>query len=301
MPAQQKIAKYLDGFDINTNGLDFLNTNGNTVMINEATSEMKGKLFCPKCGIGLFRNPSEGIFSNGRKASFSHKQSDIYCIWRSTKKIGLNFENEREANHLIENDQLAIVSGFMKERPEPTPNESGVYDQTPVESEDGENINVPIPRHDGATVSLPSKIMSVNGICRNFQQNYEKFFLLPNSESPQLLSSILKNVDSINKDTLDALSSDEDQREALYYGLITKVEDFKHVRLVFLDTHSSVIDFCLRGNIEDLNQHGLTIKNVGQYLVVWGKVSSRGIGYSFHHPSWGEYGVLPIKYNDLLD
>lgn len=179
MSNQQKIAKLLDGFDISANSLESLNTNGTTVMINEVTSEMKGKLFCPKCGVAVFRNPSEGIFSNGRKASLSHKQSDIPCIWRSKRKIGLHFENESEAIHLIESDQLAIVSGFMKEQPAPLPNASGVYDQTPIESEDGEHIDIPIPRHDGATVSLPSKIMSINGICRNFHKNYEKFFILP--------------------------------------------------------------------------------------------------------------------------
>lgn len=301
MSNQQKIAKLLDGFDISASSLEDLNTNGTTVMLNEATRDMKDKLFCPKCGVAVFRNPSEGIFSNGRKASFSHKQSEMPCIWRSQKKIGLHFENESEALHLIESDQLAIVSGFMQEQPEPTSNESGVYDQTPVESEDGENVDLLIPRHNGTAVSLPSRIMSVNGICRNFDRNYEKFFLLPNFESPQLLSSILKNVESMSEDMLDALSIDEDQKEGLYYGLITKVEDFKYVRLVFLKTHSSVKDFCLRGNIEDLNQHGLTVNNVGQYLMVWGKISSRGLGYSFHHPSWGEYGTLPSKYNILLE
>lgn len=306
MPAQQKIAKHLDSFDISTSGLDVLNSNGITIMINEATSQMKGKLFCPKCGVGLFRNPSEGIFSNGRKASFSHKQSDIYCIWRSKKKIGLHFENENEANHLIESEQLAIVSGFMKEQPEPSPHTSGVYRQTLIESEDGENIDVPIPRHEGKTISLPSKIMSVNGICRNFHKNYEKFFILPNIESPQLLSSILLNVESLTYDQLTALSSGGEQKEFLYYGLITKVEDFspkgdKNVRLVHLKQHPSVIDFCLRGYIGELNKHGLTAKNVGQYLLIWGRISSRGLGYSFHHPSWGEYGTLPLKYNSLLD
>ena len=306
MSNQQKIAKLLDGFDISLSSLEDLNTSGTTVMINEATRDMKDKLFCPKCGVAVFRNPSEGIFSNGRKASFSHKQSEIPCIWRSKKKIGLHFENESEALHLIESDQLAIVSGFMQQQPEPTPNESGVYDQTPVESADGDNIDVPIPRHDGATVSLPSRIISVNGICRNFHKNYEKFFILPNQESSQLLSSILVNVEKLTYEQLTALSLDGDQKEFLYYGLITKVEDFppkgdNNVRLVHLKQHSSVPDFCLRGYIGDLNKHGLTANNVGQYLLVWGKISPRGFSYCFYHPSWGEYGTLPSKYNVLLE
>lgn len=306
MSNQQKIAKLLDGFDISLSSLEYLNTSGTTVMLNEATRDMKDKLFCPKCGVAVFRNPSEGIFSNGRKASFSHKQSEIPCIWRSKRKIGLHFENESEALHLIESDQLAIVSGFMQQQPEPTPNESGIYDQTPVESEDGENIDLPIPRHHGATVSLPSKIMSVNGICKNFHKNYEKFFILPNLDQPELLSSLLVNIDSLTEDELNTISIDGDQKERLYYGRITAVRDFEpkrddNIRFVYLKEHHTVRDFCLKGYIGDLNRHGLKENNINQYLLIWGKITSNGIGYSIDHPSWGEYGILPLKYNTLLD
>lgn len=306
MSNQQKIAKHLNGFDISTSSLEFLNTNATPVMINEVTAEMKGSLFCPKCGVGVFRNPSEGLFSNGRKASFSHKQSDIPCIWRSKRKIGLNFENESEANHLIESDQLAIVSGFMKDKPEPLPNASGVYNQTPVESEDGENIDISIPRHDGSTISLPSKIMSVNGICRNLHKNYDKHFILPNIDQPELLSYLLTNIESMTEENLSRMSTDGDQKERLYYGRIIAVRDFPpnrddNKRFVYLKEHSSVKDFCLKGYIGDLNDHGLTENNVGQYLLIWGKISTNGIGYSIDHPTWGEYGILPSKYNILLD
>jgi len=33
---------------------------------------------------------------------------------------------------------------------------------------------------------------------------------------------------------------------------------------------------------------------------MYGKIVASGIGLSISHPGWGEYAVLPEKYNNLL-
>ena len=109
---------------------------------------------------------------------------------------------------------------------------------------------------------------------------------------------MLHNIEDINEG---------DDTPKLYYGRIistTHMGEHKrpdNIRMTYLESNQSgVQDFCLK--LEDMHQrsHGITDNSVGRTLVVYGTVSVSGIGLCFEGLGWGEFALLPRKYENLL-
>ncbi len=130
-----KYAFYLEGWSYETGNKDALKNNGTPVIPSEYIREMDGSLFCPVCCTNLIRVPKDkDYFSNGRDACFSHisTYTNIKCDLRSTKPQGKSYKSYEEAKKAIEDENLVIVSEFIKDKPElPEYNESE-YDETPI-------------------------------------------------------------------------------------------------------------------------------------------------------------------------
>ncbi|WPL79510.1 hypothetical protein SD446_14090 [Bordetella hinzii] len=89
---------------------------------------------------------------------------------------------EEDAKQAIASDQLAIVHSFMKHRPNKPDGEAEPYGQSAVEDEDGPLSQVPTGRHRGETFALPSRITTIAGLCRRFDVNLYKYFVLPGAD-----------------------------------------------------------------------------------------------------------------------
>lgn len=137
-------------------------------------------------------------------------------------------------------------------------------------------------------LALPTKISTVAGICRKFNENYYKYFYLPNSNVAVLLNELLQNIE------------DEDDEPKLYYGVI------RNSFVAGQGTDSNVRMTRLVSNpaIKDLNgiqkKHGINDNSEGRVVIFWGKITTNGIGLCVENLTWGEYGLLPEKYNSIL-
>jgi hypothetical protein len=211
-----KFAYYLDGWSYSNGNRNILRTNGVKIIPSEYIQSMDGSLFCPACYTNLNRIPKyKDRFSNNRDAYFAHiiKYKDIECNLRATKPEGRRYESYEEAYKAIDDENLVIVSEFIKEKPELANIQKNEYDETPVEDQNGPVSEVPIGRHNGETFKLPSKIKTVAGICRNFDDNLYKYYYFSGQRHAIQLLDLLKNVENIQA---------EDNLPRLYYGTIKK-------------------------------------------------------------------------------
>lgn len=294
-----KSALYLDGWNYETGNKDTLRKNSTSIIAKEFDISMKDKIFCPMCLTPLTRKPLvEDFFTNGREAFFSHlpSYSDVECKLRVPKPEGQLYETEEQALEAIENKQLAIIHKFKSEVPAENDSEADEYDQTAIEDEDGPISAVPISRHTGEKLELPTKISTVAGICRKFNENYYKYFYLPNSNVAILLNELLHNIEDV---------VEEDDEPKLYYGVIRSSfvagqGTDSNVRMTRLVSNPAIKDFYLK----DLNgiqkKHGINDNSEGRVVIFWGKITPSGIGLCVENLTWGEYGLLPEKYNSIL-
>ena len=109
--------------------------------------------------------------------------------------------SEEVAAQAIVDCKLLIVEGFLQARPAVPEKEAGVYDRTAVEDQDGEVATVPIARHRGRSFNLPSKLTTVRGPCRNFNENLYKCYVLPGAQHARLLFDSLRDVSSMDSPT----------------------------------------------------------------------------------------------------
>ena len=199
---------------------------------------------------------------------FSHLPSyrEVDCRLRVPKPEGQLYETEEEAREAIENKQLAIIHKFKSEPPVENDSESEEYDQTAVEDEDGPVSAIPIARHTGETLNLPTKITTVAGICRKFDENYYKYFYMPNSNVAILLNELLHNVEDV---------IEEDDEPKLYFGVIRSSHvagagSDSNVRMTRLVSNPAIKDFYLK----DLNgvqkKHGINDNSAGR-IVLFGE------------------------------
>lgn len=263
---------------------------------SEYEKGMGGSLFCPECSVPLFRSPLDGARSKaGVAAFFAHSRRYLVdCRLRTPRSDGKLYSNEEEARQAVENGDLVILKAFAKERPSLPEGTAGQYDRGPVEDPDGELARVPISRHRGETFELPSQIETVVGLCRNFDKNYYKFFYLPKSQFAAPLGQLLVDVATIN---------DVDPSPKLYFGRIKHGWNFPNskIRKTVLDYEAGEYrDFCLKLNEDAQAEKGITEQADGRVVVMYGSVSKNGTGLCIKDLGYGEFGLLPEKYEYLL-
>jgi len=295
-----KFSYQLDNWSYENGARSYLKANGNKIIPSEYRAEMDGTLFCPACFTNLNRIPKEkDHFTNGREAYFAHmsKYIDIKCDLKSIKPEGKRYENWEEAKKAIDDENLVVISSFLQIKPEPKEGKPEVYDETPVEDIDGPTTEVAIGRYKGESFPLPTKIKTVTGLCRNFDENLYKYFHLPERSNAIRLMDLLKNV---------KLICEKNDKPRFYYGRIIRTSHLgehkrpTNFRMTYLQT-DVVGDFCLKSQDKDQKAHGITDDSIGRILIVYGSVQENGTGLCFQGLGWGEFGLLPEKYNHLLD
>lgn len=295
-----RYAFYLDGWSFEHGNTTGLSENATKTTPSDYLPEMDGNIFCPGCFTNLNRIPKDkDHFSNGRDAYFAHKQTykDIRCNLRSTKPEGKRYETHEEAQKAIDDKNLVIVTGFLRDEPIEPEGGNGEYDETPVEDTAGPLSETPIGRHNGEPFKLPSKISTVAGICRNFDANLYKYYYFPSQKNAVRLLDLLRPIDQVEG---------EDETPRLYYGVIKNSFNAgqnpkpENIRMTELYCHDSVVDFFLKAKDKTSQGKGINDNSIGRVVLIFGKVSLNGIGLCLERLKWGEFALLPEKYNNLL-
>lgn len=293
-----KFAYHFKGWNYEGGDRSLLRKNSAKISPSEFTSDMEGEIFCPGCYTNLNRVPKEkDHFSNGREAYFAHLSAHkiVHCGLRSTKPEGKRYDTYEDAQQAIDDENLVIVSGFLKDRPEIQADKGGEYDETLVEGTEGLISQVPISRHNGESFKLPSKITTVMGICRKFDENLYKYYYFPGQTHAVRLIDLLHDV---------RLVTSEDENPKLYYGIIKNSFNAgptsKNIRMTGLACNPGVKDFYFKAVDMEAQEKGIHDDTKDRILIMYGVVTTSGIGLSFERLGWGEYALLPDKYNNFL-
>lgn len=275
-----------------------LKANAARVTPAEYETSMDGQLFCPGCFTNVYRTPKDKLFfANGRKACFSHleRYRHIPCDLRAHKPEGKRYDSEEEAKQAIADTTLVIVSGFQTTPPSTQGSAAGSYDQSAVEDIDGPLVDFPIGRHHGEQFTLPTKLSTVRSICRNFDANLYRYYAFPGFSTAVRLVDALVDIASVEE---------EDDVPRLYFGRIQHSKNAgrtsSNTRMTWLKHSSSVHDFCIKDTDGAQAEKGITDNSAGRIVLVWGRITVNGIGLCLTNLGWGEYALLPEKYNDLL-
>lgn len=296
-----KFAYNLKGWSFENGSQRVLKRDADKVIPSEYQADMEGSIFCPACFTNLIRVPKEKEhFSNGRDAYFAHlgRYKYIDCDLRTKRAEGKRYDSYEEAQRAIDDENLVIISGFLQEKPERPENPIGEYDETPVEDENGPATEVPIARHRGESFVLPSKISTVAGICRNFDENLYKYYHLPGMQNAVRLIDLLHNIKNV---------TEEDDKPKLYYGEIRRSFSAAqnpqphNIRMTKLANSPAIHDFYLKATEEISSRKGINDQSVGRIVIMYGKVVENGIGLAIERLKWGEFALLPIQYNQLLN
>lgn len=295
-----KFAYFHSSWDRESDSVQVLKSQGRRVLPHEFTSDMDGFIFCPECHTPISRRPkNKEKMRNGRNASFVHLPSfrHIGCNLRVNKSTGKRFETEEEAKKAIADEQLAIISGFIIDRPEIKEVKKGKFEHSFIEDIDGEVSDVPISRHTGESFKLPSKITTVSGLCRNFDDNYYKYFVFPGDTNARRLDSILIDINLVNEicDT-----------PKLYFGRIQSSSSgpWDHsIRMTKISWRKTgeYLDFYFKQNNKDSKDHGINDNSRGRIILMYGKVERNGLGLCLSNVGWGEFSLLPEKYKYLFE
>ncbi|WP_050909940.1 hypothetical protein [Vibrio campbellii] len=265
---------------------------------DEYSSEMYGKIFCPRCATPLSRTPTDrGVTTNNVTAFYKHGSSKKYpkpCVWRVLKPQGLKYVNEEEVKKAIESKDLMVVSGWKESPPsdEDDLDIQGEYTKTAVEDSKGPETQFPIGRHNGKEFSTPSNLSTVMALCKDFPNNLRKGFYFPNSKYPMLLSDQLYSTTKLS----DVLP----KNETLLFGRIVEYRtlNFRHV----IEVDSGDYYFKVYTKPEYDKRKRLDARSVGRYLIFsttpyW---ESKGSTVAAKLNLWGAYSVLPRKYDKYI-
>ena len=298
-----KFALYLKNWNYEAGDKKFLRKKAMRIIPTDYYPSMDGHIFCPVCNTNLNRVPKlKDYFSNGREAYFSHlgAYKNVTCNLRSTKPEGKKYDSYEEAQKAIDDENLVIVNGFIKEKPEISNGENPEYNETPVEDINGPISSVPISRHNGEHFKLPSRIKTINGICRKFDENLYKYYYFPNQTHVIRLVDLLHNVADVDE---------TNDQPKLYYGEIEssshrgKFKRPSNMRMTYLINNfqgEGVADFCIKMPHEKQERHGIGDDSIGRIVIMYGVVKSNGVGLCFSGLGWGEFALLPEKYESLL-
>jgi hypothetical protein len=174
--------------------------------------------------------------------------------------------------------------------------ETGEYDQSQVEDISGPVSNLPLSRHTGEAFTLPSRISTIRGMCRQFDLNLNRYYVLPGQNHAYQLHKLLHNVEDV---------TEPDSTPKLYFGVITGSSHMgqktpNNIRMTWLKCHSDVPDFCLKTKAKIQEEKQIVDETKDRVVVVWGKVTENGVGLCFENLNWGEFALLPEKYNGFL-
>lgn len=297
-----KYALYLPLWRYGVDSKNSLKENAERIPPNEYTELMENHIYCPECCVSLYRSPKERqVDKRGRPAFYSHvREPSLYCSLRVNRSTGKQYDNEEQAAEAIENEELLIVQGFMQENPVTSEFDSPLNYQNLVEDRDGEPTEVAISRHDGKSFKLPTKITTIRGLCRNFDKNYYKYIVLqPNMNSALTLGQQLVDIRTVNA---------ECDIPKLYFGVIK--ESFTpspnpgphNIRMTTLKySNNKFKDFILKTKVGFDKTHGINNETKDRFVLMYGTVTESGIGLCIEHVGWGEFALLPKKYEYLLN
>lgn len=270
------------------------------VLPSEYTADMEDRLYCPECFTPISRSPKDkDRFSNGRSCCFMHRLTyrAIPCSLRTPLADGKRYLTEEDAKQAIASDQLAIVNSFMKDRPHKPDGDAEPYGQSAVEDEDGPVAEVPIGRHRGETFALPSRITTIAGLCRRFDLNLYKYFVLPGTDVARKLTDILIDIATV---------TEECDIPRLYYGTILRSWNAgihpkpTNIRMTRLRAHPDVADFTIKVAAGEQEDKGINDESADRIVLFWGRVTSNGVGLAVSGLGWGEFALLAEKYEKLL-
>lgn len=269
---------------------------------DEYEEEMRGALYCPGCFTNVERTPKEkDLFTNQRDPFYRHlkRWSHVACVLRAKKPVGKRYDSWEEAKKAIEHEHLAIVKEFLQERPEINFSPSEEYDETIVEDLDGPVSDVPIGRHQGESFELPSKITTVAGMCRNFEKNKDKYFVLPGAIHAVKLAELLTDVADLDRGVLG-----KPQKPKLYYGKIIRSwnagQYSTSIRMTRLRCGQGVGDFTLKMSDGFCQAKNINDESVGRVVMFYGVITKNGSSIGVENLAWGELSLVPEKYNQLL-
>ncbi|EML0312893.1 hypothetical protein V3H46_03320 [Vibrio parahaemolyticus] len=295
-------ALYLDGWQYEGGSRATLLKDAERIQPLEYTKEMKGALFCPMCFTNLNRVPHDREHNVANmEAHFRHlpTYSGVPCMLRSQRAEGKKYSSVEVVKQAIDNEELVIVNGFLKDKPEQRiPANARPFDEYQVEDVEGPEAEVPLGQHAGESFKVPSKITTLRGICYNFDKNYYRYYFIPGYQHAIALTSLLNDVRDVEE---------EDDKPKLYFG---KVKSSTHhgnpprdnnIRMTYLEKSPKVIDFCIKTPHWLQNEHGIGDDSKDRYVLLYGKVKENGIGLCFNDLGWGELALVPEKYNYLLD
>lgn len=273
---------------------------GMTVQPNEYESHMKGHLFCPRCFTNLNRIPQDkDVTTSNMEAHFKHlpRYKNIRCPLRSKKAEGKKYTSVESVRKAIQDEELVIVKGFMKDKPvqrdmaPPSP-----FDEAQVDDIDGDEANVAFQVHNGESILVPSKITSLRGICRNFDKNYYRYYYFEGQQHAIALTDLLHDAAKVTE------TSDIPR---LYFVKLRSSKCFgqssSSTRMTFIECSNDAKDFCIKTQNWLQTDHGINSDSRGRYALVYGQVTMNGIGFCFEDLGWGELSILPEKYNYLIE
>ncbi len=268
---------------------------------------MKDHLICPQCYEPLIRiplDPQLTAMADGKEALFRHLPSEDapFCLLRSGATVGKKYNSEEDARKAIEDEEMIVITGFMKDRPENNPRESFDGEENPLEthyeSENGREVNLPISRHNGQTFKLPSKITSVQSLCVNFRTNYYREIHIVNDDgkvTKHLLCNSLKNINDI---------SEESSTPNFYFGEISTIDKHTRHTTIWLKMNSprSYSDFRIRV-WNKVAEPRRIVKGIaeGRIVIFYAPIGSVGTGYWTDELNWGEVALLPEQYKNFLN
>jgi hypothetical protein len=93
----------------------------------------------------------------------------------------------------------------------------------------------------------------------------------------------------------------------LYIGRIKYSANFgrnpRNLRLTFLNfqNDSEFKDFCIKATDAVSKEHGIDDESKERVVLAYGKVTESGIGLCIANLGWGEFALLPNKYEHLLE
>lgn len=300
MQSTIKYALYLDGWSYLLGSKVELRQLAAKVPATEYLTTMKGQIFCPECSAPLFRSPENKAFAkDGTPAYFAHSRSvQTECSLRVKRAEGKRYLNEEEAKQAIENKSLVVVSSFLSEKPK-LPNLDGpsVYSEEPNEDLDGPMTERAIGRHSGDTFSLPSKITTIRGLCRSLDENFYKYYILPGENIAKPLKDLIFNASDVSG-TCDT--------PRIYIGRIVNFKYYKedphYIRSTFFkyNKKSNYVDICIKASNLDSQEKGITNESKGRLVLFYGPIVESGIGLSVDRIGWGEFSLVPTKYEYLF-
>lgn len=295
-----KFAYHLQGWKFDPSKKQQLQEQAQKILPEEYQPEMEGAIFCPECCSLLYRSPKTKAQSeSGRKAFFAHnKSNNIDCGLRTNQAEGKRYLSEEQAQKAIQNEELVVVAGFLNKQPVLPNITAKDYDQSKVEDLNGPIVETPIARHKGESFALPSKFKTIRSITRNFDENIYRYFFMPRGSYAVQLQDLLVNIENVK-------STDDTPR--LYYGKIIrsfnagkKPSNIRMTMLKFDSSNTDYQDFCFKLSDSEQREKGIDDDSLERILIVYGKVTESGTGLCITRVKWGEFALLPRKYEYLL-